>query len=111
MGNKGNDLLSGNDFLSGNAGEYNHPVKDTRSGGDGNDVFGIDNDHAGKDVVTCGGGFDWVFADGKDAVAPNTKWATPSRRASGRVRLIPLDLNTRGSKELGRMLRKLPGSV
>ena len=76
MGNKGNDLLSGNAFLSDNAGEYNHPVKDTLSGDDGNDVFGVDNDHAGKDVVTCGGNFDWVFA-----------------------------------KELGRMLRKLPGSV
>src|SRR5215208_5660379 len=43
LGNKGNDLLIGNDFLSGNAGEYSHPVKDTLSGGGGNDVF------------TCGG--------------------------------------------------------
>jgi hypothetical protein len=52
LGNKGSDLLSGNAFLSDNAGEYNHPVKGTISGGDGNDVFGVDNDHAGKDVVT-----------------------------------------------------------
>jgi hypothetical protein len=55
LGNKGNDLLIGNDFLSGNAGEYSHPVKDTLSGGGGNDVFGVENDPAGKDVVTCGG--------------------------------------------------------
>ena len=34
-------------------------------------MFGVDNDPAGKDVVVCGGGFDWVFADRNDAVAPN----------------------------------------
>jgi hypothetical protein len=55
LGNTGNDLLIGNDFLSGNAGEYSHPVKDTLSGGGGNDVFGVENDPAGKNVVTCGG--------------------------------------------------------
>jgi hypothetical protein len=62
-GNKGNDLLVG--------GEYHHPVKDTLSGGGGNDVFGVDNDPAGIDIVRCGGGFDWVFADRKDVVASN----------------------------------------
>lgn len=61
VGNSGNDLLVG--------GEYHHPVKDTLSGGGGNDVFGVDNDPAGKDIVRCGGGFDWVFADRKDVVA------------------------------------------
>src|SRR5215208_4992462 len=61
VGDKGNDLLVG--------GEYHHPVKDTLSGGGGNDVFSVDNDTAGKDVVRCGGGFDWVFADRKDVVA------------------------------------------
>ena len=71
LGNKGNDFLTGNDFLSVNAGEYSHPVKDTLSGGEGNDVFAVDNDPAGKDVVTCGGGFDRVFADSKDVVAPD----------------------------------------
>ena len=63
VGNSGNDLLVG--------GEYHHPVKDTLSGGGGNDVFSVDNDPAGKDIVRCGGGFDWVFADTKDVVASN----------------------------------------
>jgi hypothetical protein len=63
VGNSSNDLLVG--------GEYHHPVKDTLSGGGGNDVFSVDNDPAGKDVVRCGGGFDWVFADRKDAIASN----------------------------------------
>jgi hypothetical protein len=61
MGQDGNDLLIG--------GEYDHPVNDTLSGGGGNDVFSVDNEPAGKDVIRCGGGFDWVFADRKDAVA------------------------------------------
>jgi len=63
VGNSGNDLLIG--------GEYHHPVKDTLSGGGGNDVFSVDNDPAGKDIVRCGGGYDWVFADRKDVVASN----------------------------------------
>src|SRR5215218_5513619 len=71
LGNTGNDFLIGNDFLSGNAGEYSHPVIDTLSGGEGNDVFPVDNDPAGKDVVTCGSGFDRVFADSKDMLAPD----------------------------------------
>jgi hypothetical protein len=81
IGGTGNDVLwggkgsdnaggqDGNDLLVG--GEYDHPVKDTLSGGGGNDVFSVDNDPAGKDVVRCGGGFDWVFADTKDVVASN----------------------------------------
>src|SRR5215217_3555959 len=69
-GGKGSDNVGGqdgNDLLVG--GEYDHPVKDTLSGGGGNDVFGVDNEPAGKDIVRCGGGFDWVFADRKDVVA------------------------------------------
>src|SRR5215212_690923 len=61
VGNSGNDLLIG--------GEYHHPVKDTLSGGGGNDVFSVDNDPVGKDIVRCGGGLDWVFADREDMVA------------------------------------------
>jgi hypothetical protein len=34
-------------------------------------VFAVDNDPAGKDVVTCGGGSDRVFADSKDVLAPD----------------------------------------
>jgi hypothetical protein len=63
VGGEGNDLLYG--------GEYDRPVKDTLSGGGGNDVFDVYNDPAGKDIVRCGGGFDWVFADRKDMVAPD----------------------------------------
>ena len=71
LGNEGNDLLIGNDFLSGKVGEYSHPVKDTLAGGEGNDVFLVDNDPAGKDIVTCGSGFDRVLADRADVVAPD----------------------------------------
>jgi hypothetical protein len=46
-------------------------VKDTLSGGEGNDVFWVDNDPAGKDIVTCGSGFDRVLADRADVVAPD----------------------------------------
>ena len=60
VGGGGNDALLG--------GKYRDPVKDTLSGGDGNDVFFVDNDPAGKDVVVCGGGFDRVSADRKDIV-------------------------------------------
>ena len=70
-GNEGNDLLVGNDFLSGKVGEYSRPVKDTLSGAGGNDVFWVDNDPAGIDVVRCGGGIDRVLADRADVVAPD----------------------------------------
>jgi hypothetical protein len=42
---------------------------DILSAGDGNDVVGVFNDPAFKDIVTCGGGVDRVFADKKDVVA------------------------------------------
>jgi hypothetical protein len=34
-------------------------------------VIGVVNSPAVEDVVTCGNGFDRVFADGKDLVAPD----------------------------------------
>jgi hypothetical protein len=61
VGNSGNDLFVGGDPR----------VKDTLSGGSGNDVFFVGDDPAGKDIVRCGGGYDWVFADTKDVVASN----------------------------------------
>jgi hypothetical protein len=45
-------------------------VKDTLSAGDGNDVLNVANKPAGKDVVSCGSGFDRVLADRADVVAP-----------------------------------------
>jgi Ca2+-binding RTX toxin-like protein len=42
---------------------------DTLSAGDGNDVVGIQDSPAVKDIVTCGSGFDEVFVDSKDVVA------------------------------------------
>lgn len=70
--------------------------------------FGVFNDPAGKDVVACGDGFDRVFADKKDAIAPIARrwpteplslsgWAGPSRGVSGMLSLSPSDLKTRPS--------------
>jgi RTX calcium-binding nonapeptide repeat (4 copies) len=58
-GNKGNDLVANGPNRS----------RDTISAGEGNDVVGAFNDPASKDMVRCGGGFDRVFADKRDAVA------------------------------------------
>ena len=64
VGGEGNDLMLGGEFDT-------PPVKDTLSGGAGNDVIDVFNKPAGKDVVTCGGGLDRVHADSKDLVAPD----------------------------------------
>jgi hypothetical protein len=61
--------LQGDDWLV--DGPFRETDKDTLSGGDGDDVFFIDNRPATRDVVTCGGGFDRVAADAKDLVAPD----------------------------------------
>ena len=65
MAQEGNDFMVGGEFVP------RRPVEDTLSGGDGNDVIDVFNQPAGKDVVTCGGGFDRVLADRADAVAPD----------------------------------------
>jgi hypothetical protein len=44
---------------------------DVLSGGDGNDVLFGDHVPAVKDIVSCGGGFDWAVVDRKDVVGPN----------------------------------------
>jgi hypothetical protein len=61
LGNEGNDLVA------------NGPNRSTDKlhAGNGNDVVGAFNEAASKDMVACGGGFDRVFADGKDMVAPD----------------------------------------
>jgi Ca2+-binding RTX toxin-like protein len=72
VGGRGSDNVlgdEGNDFLiDGPTREFS---LDKVSGGDGNDVFLVDNAPAAKDIATCGGGFDRVLADRKDVVAPN----------------------------------------
>jgi Ca2+-binding RTX toxin-like protein len=72
VGGKGSDDVlgqEGNDFVVGDPGRKAWP--DNLSGGDGIDVFFAANRPAGKDVVVCGGGVDWVFADRKDLIAPD----------------------------------------
>jgi Ca2+-binding RTX toxin-like protein len=82
VGGEGNDAVQGglgsdnsvaqegNDLMVG--GEFEPPaVKDTLSGGAGNDVIDVINDPAGKDAVTCGGGFDRVLADRADVIVPD----------------------------------------
>jgi Ca2+-binding RTX toxin-like protein len=61
LGNDGNDLVSDGPNLESST--------DKLSAGGGNDVVGVFNDPAFKDLVACGGGFDRVFADKKDLVA------------------------------------------
>lgn len=79
IGGPDNDVVfggKGSDNILGNAGNdlvANGPNRSTDklSAGNGNDVIGSFNVPASKDKVTCGGGFDRVFADGKDRIAPN----------------------------------------
>jgi Ca2+-binding RTX toxin-like protein len=61
VGDDGNDLVSDGPNLESST--------DKLSAGGGNDVVGVFNDPAFKDLVACGGGFDRVFADKKDLVA------------------------------------------
>jgi hypothetical protein len=44
---------------------------DTYSGGSGNDVIIDKGRSRGKDLISCGSGFDWVLADRGDVVAPD----------------------------------------
>src|SRR5215218_10474870 len=70
LGGRGSDNIlgeNGNDLVS--DGPDREFSTDKLSAGDGNDVVGIFNDPAFRDVVTCGSGFDRVFADKKDLVA------------------------------------------
>jgi len=62
LGETGNDFVQDVDALS----DFS---TDKLSTGEGNDVVGVFNDPAFKDIVVCGGGFDRVFADKKDLVA------------------------------------------
>ena len=63
LGEEGNDLVA-----DGPDGDL---ATDTLSAGDGNDVVEVFTDPASKDLVSCGDGFDRVFANSKDVVAPD----------------------------------------
>ncbi len=52
-------------------GDLRNFSKDILSGGDGNDIFVVDNVPAVKVIVSCGGGFDRVLADRRDVVGPD----------------------------------------
>jgi Ca2+-binding RTX toxin-like protein len=81
VGGPGNDLVDGgrgSDDITGDGGTdllidgpFRETAVDRLSGGDGNDVFFVDNRPATRDFVTCGSGFDRVGADRKDVVAPD----------------------------------------
>jgi Ca2+-binding RTX toxin-like protein len=63
LGGAGNDLV-----VDGPTREF---ATDQLSAGGGNDVVAVFNDPVFKDLVSCGGGFDRVFADRKDLLAPD----------------------------------------
>jgi Ca2+-binding RTX toxin-like protein len=72
VGGTGSDNVSddaGNDFLIDD--DVPESSLDKLSGGDGNDVFSVQNAPATKDIVACGGGFDRVVADRNDVLAPD----------------------------------------
>ncbi len=50
-------------------GENRRGAPDTLDGGPGNDLFGPRNEPGGSDVVFCGSGRDWVFADRRDVIS------------------------------------------
>jgi hypothetical protein len=72
VGGRGSDNVlgdAGNDFSV--DGPFREFSLDKLSGGDGTDVFVVDNVPAAKDIATCGGGFDRVLADREDVVSPD----------------------------------------
>jgi len=79
VGNEGKDSLKGwrgPDRLAGGDGldvlweePFEETSKDIYSGGDGDDVFSINNRHPSRDIVSCGSGFDRVLADRIDVVS------------------------------------------
>jgi Ca2+-binding RTX toxin-like protein len=78
-GDSGNDYLDGGfgaDNISGGDGteyladgEFQGGLTDYLNGGDGTDLLDAINNPTHRDVLKCGGGFDYVFADTQDVVA------------------------------------------
>jgi Ca2+-binding RTX toxin-like protein len=81
MGSGGNDLVAGDrrpDRILGAAGddwlidgELRGVQTDTLGGGDGDDLLDAINLPAKRNMLSCGRGFDRVFADSEDAIAPD----------------------------------------
>ena len=81
VGGRGNDVLlggvgsdnilgeEGNDLVA--DGPDGDLATDKLSAGEGNDVVEVFTDPPSKDLVSCGSGFDRVFANRKDVVAPD----------------------------------------
>jgi serralysin len=70
IGWRGPDRLAGGDGLDVLWEEpFEETSKDIYSGGDGDDVFSINNRHPSRDIVSCGSGFDRVLADRIDVVS------------------------------------------
>jgi Ca2+-binding RTX toxin-like protein len=80
-GDSGNDFVDGgfgSDSISGGDGteyladgEFQGGQTDYLNGGDGTDLLDAINKPAHRDVIKCGEGFDYVFADTQDVVAPD----------------------------------------
>ena len=81
VGGSGNDFVDGGfgaDSISGGDGteyladgEFRGGQTDYLNGGDGTDLLDAINKPAHRDVIECGGGSDYVFADTEDVVAPD----------------------------------------
>ncbi len=87
-GGPGNDFLGGglgSDVLYGSTGkdllidgEASRGPRDVLYGGTGNDTFFPRNEPGGLDVVSCGGGYDVVYADRADVIAGDCEIPPPS---------------------------------
>jgi len=85
-GSRGSDNIvggGGNDFLFEGA-EPDVAMPDNLSAGAGNDAVWVLNwSPVGKDVLSCGDGFDRVLADGTDVIAPDCERVFVGRRNIG----------------------------
>jgi hypothetical protein len=91
-GAAGADVISGgrgDDELG--DGEAHRGAMGTLSGGPGDDTLIPINDPAGKDLVSCGGGHDQVFADRADVVLGDCERVHRlARRRPGLVAVLAL---------------------
>jgi Ca2+-binding RTX toxin-like protein len=95
LGGKGNDFVYGDegadnvvggpgtDFVA--DGPDREFATDRLFAGDGDDFVGTWNKPAFKDIVSCGSGFDGVFADRKDVIASDCEMVPQTRAGRDRV--------------------------